>query len=372
MEETSRARFRLHACGKRDRGDAPDRSVGRRRAKLRRPPVPEGPRLPATAGRGHLGRRQGTRRRGWFGPATDRRRAANAFRTPGAGHWGELAGHVPEQPDPTRRERSHRPQQLRRDGQYPARHLLPDRDVDRELRLQRRSPATATAATRWCCGTRTRSASTTTSGTPPTPPWTGGSARTRTPPPFQAASAATKPASGTPRRTSPTTRSSARPRTSCMIGVNFYPTIQQQFRHLLGPAVDFQASGTGRRHDLPGGQHVRVGQVRPDLKNNDGSQAFTPVPAIQTDPSSTGYVLAMSDIECPPVCGTGTKLTVFTVTNSGGVPAVSAPNSITVGSYQSPPSAPQRGTSRTWTPGRPDHPRGLGLRPQRRGDRPSG
>ena len=78
------------------------------------------------------------------------------------------------------------------------------------------------------------------------------------------------------------------------------------------------------------------------LLNNDGSQAFTPVPAIQTDPSSTGYVLGMSDIECPPVCGTGTKLTVFTITNNAGVPAVSAPNSITVGSYTSPAVGPGR------------------------------
>jgi hypothetical protein len=83
------------------------------------------------------------------------------------------------------------------------------------------------------------------------------------------------------------------------------------------------------------------------LLNNDGTQAFTPVPAIQTDPSGTGYVLGMSDIECPPNCGTGTKLTVFTVTKSGSVPAVSAPNSITVGSYTVPPSAPQQGTTRT-------------------------
>ena len=60
-----------------------------------------------------------------------------------------------------------------------------------------------------------------------------------------------------------------------------------------------------------------------------------------------GYVLGLSDIECPPRCGTGTQLTVFTVTNGGDVPAVSAPDSIVVGSFQSPPNAPQKGTANT-------------------------
>ncbi|MGE5827010.1 MAG: hypothetical protein ACM30G_01415 [Micromonosporaceae bacterium] len=129
-----------------------------------------------------------------------------------------------------------------------------------------------------------------------------------------------------------------------LIGVNFYPMIsstQSTSSDLLwiskpqgqAPITTCPAAGTS-------------GKIA-GLLNNDGSQAFTPLPAIQTDPSSTGYVLGMSDIECPPVCGTGTKITVFTVTNNAGVPAVSAPNSITVASYSPPPAAPQRSSNRT-------------------------
>jgi hypothetical protein len=82
------------------------------------------------------------------------------------------------------------------------------------------------------------------------------------------------------------------------------------------------------------------------LLNEDGSRAFTPTPAIQSDPSSAGYVLTMSDLECPPNCGdTGTTLTVHTITPNGSVPQISGPTSITVGTFQAPPNAPQQGTS---------------------------
>lgn len=129
-----------------------------------------------------------------------------------------------------------------------------------------------------------------------------------------------------------------------MIGVNFYPSSSSSQSTSSDLLWISKPQGQGAITTCPAAG--TSGKVA-GLLNNDGSQAFTPVPAIQTDPSSTGYVMGMSDIECPPVCGTGTKLTVFTITNNAGVPAVSAPNSITVGSYTSPPSAPQRRTTRT-------------------------
>ena len=85
-----------------------------------------------------------------------------------------------------------------------------------------------------------------------------------------------------------------------------------------------------------------------DLRNQNGTQAFTPVPAIQTDPSSTGYVSAMSDIECPDICGSGSLITVYSFKPSStnpNVPVLSPARSVTVSSYSSPPSAPQKGTS---------------------------
>jgi hypothetical protein len=131
-----------------------------------------------------------------------------------------------------------------------------------------------------------------------------------------------------------------------LIGVNFYPTSSSQQSTSSDVLWVSKPQGQAPVTTCPAASTFTSGKTT-GLLNNDGSQAFTPIPAIQTDPSSTGYVLGMSDIECPPVCGTGTKLTVFTVTNNGGVPAFSVPNSITVGSYTSPPSAPQRRTSRT-------------------------
>jgi hypothetical protein len=130
-----------------------------------------------------------------------------------------------------------------------------------------------------------------------------------------------------------------------MIGVNFYPTSSSQQSTSSDLLWISKPQGQGTVTTCPAAG--TSGKVA-GLLNSDGSQAFTPVPAIQTDPSSTGFVTGMSDIECPPVCGTGTKLTVFTITNNAGVPAVSAPNSITVGSYTSPPSAPEKkGNGRT-------------------------
>src|ERR1700730_13826378 len=48
-----------------------------------------------------------------------------------------------------------------------------------------------------------------------------------------------------------------------------------------------------------------------NLRNGDTTQAWTPVPAVQTDPSVTGFVSASSDVECPDICGVRTLITEF-------------------------------------------------------------
>ena len=75
--------------------------------------------------------------------------------------------------------------------------------------------------------------------------------------------------------------------------------------------------------------------------NQDGSLAFTPVPAVQTDPSATGYVISVTeDI-------TDTELTRFQITKSGSNAVIQTPGtSITVPSYTIPPNAPQSGTAK--------------------------
>ena len=129
-----------------------------------------------------------------------------------------------------------------------------------------------------------------------------------------------------------------------LIGINFYPTFSSQAATSADVLWIRKPQGTGAVTTCPAAPGS--GKVT-GLLNENGTQTFTPTPAIQTDPSSTGYVMSMSDIECPPICGTGTLLTVFTVTPTGSpaTPVFSAPNSLTVGTYQSPANAQQPGTS---------------------------
>jgi hypothetical protein len=86
-----------------------------------------------------------------------------------------------------------------------------------------------------------------------------------------------------------------------------------------------------------------------NLRNQDGSQAFTPVPAIEDDAVDNGYVVASNDIECPPKCGSGNLITVYTIRPSStnpAVPVIFATHSLTVPTYSPPPGgAPQKGSS---------------------------
>jgi hypothetical protein len=80
------------------------------------------------------------------------------------------------------------------------------------------------------------------------------------------------------------------------------------------------------------------------LKNADGTAAFTPVPANQTDTSSTGWAVARP-ASIPS--GGATFLTVFTVTKSATGAAVipSTGTSVPVSAFQVPASATQPGTA---------------------------
>lgn len=85
--------------------------------------------------------------------------------------------------------------------------------------------------------------------------------------------------------------------------------------------------------------------VKGNLKNAGGTtQAFTPVPAIQTDSSSTGWVVSGTDLL------TDTRLSLFQVTKDGLGNAVIPTNgtTLTVASYGAPPNAPA-GTGSTNT-----------------------
>jgi len=132
-----------------------------------------------------------------------------------------------------------------------------------------------------------------------------------------------------------------------MIGINFYPTPQSQAATQSDLLWISKPQGGGPITTCPAANTFKSGKFA-DLRNQDGTQAFTPVPAIQTDPSKSGYVTTMFDIECPPICGKGNLLTLYTLKPSKGdptVPTLSSGRSITVDTFKPPPDAPQKNTA---------------------------
>lgn len=131
------------------------------------------------------------------------------------------------------------------------------------------------------------------------------------------------------------------------IGVNFYPTFSSSHATRADLLWITKPQGSAAINTCPAVSKFKTGKFT-DLRNEDGSQAFTPEPAVQTDPSKVGLVLASTDIECPDICGTGMKISVYQLKpkkNDPSVPTLSQPQSITVSAFSSPPSAPQKGSS---------------------------
>ena len=146
-----------------------------------------------------------------------------------------------------------------------------------------------------------------------------------------------------------------------LIGVNVYypdtaPPDQEQLR---ADVVAFPKPAPGDTATCPGSQTVTTFQNLSDIGTWDpstwtgGIPAFTPVPTVQTDPSSTGYVVsaAWNGRSGPfnPAGGPflGNKLAVFTVTNNSGTPVLNpVPTVVTLRtSFLWPTNAPQRGNS---------------------------
>jgi hypothetical protein len=135
-----------------------------------------------------------------------------------------------------------------------------------------------------------------------------------------------------------------------MIGVNHYPTNAAQHDDRSDLLWIDKPQGSGPITTCPPATSFLHGLFK-NLRNQDGSEAFTPVPAIQTDASSTGWVLTESDIETPcPGCK-GTKITVHTLTSLGNpkIPVFTTTGrSITVPVFSPPATAaPQKGSSNT-------------------------
>jgi hypothetical protein len=127
-----------------------------------------------------------------------------------------------------------------------------------------------------------------------------------------------------------------------LIGVNHYPSLSSAHADRTDVLWIQKPQGSDPVTTCPANTFNK-GKFT-DLRNQDGTIAFTPVPAIQTDPSGTGFVVASSDIECPDICGTGTLITVFAVRanpSNPNTPQITRGHSIQVPGFQPPEDAPQ-------------------------------
>ena len=131
-----------------------------------------------------------------------------------------------------------------------------------------------------------------------------------------------------------------------LIGVNHYANFSAQSSDRSDLLWISKPKGSAPVTTCPAASTFNSGRFA-NLRNSDGTQAFTPVPAIEADSLGNGYVVASSDIECPPICGSGNLVTVYTIRQSSpGVATIYNAKSITVPSYSPPPGgAPQQGTS---------------------------
>jgi hypothetical protein len=136
-----------------------------------------------------------------------------------------------------------------------------------------------------------------------------------------------------------------------LIGVNHYAGFSAPSSDRSDLLWIDKPQGSGTITTCPAASTFQSGKFQ-NLRNQDGSQAFTPVPAIEDDSLGNGYVVASHDIECPPTCGSGNIVTLYVVRPSAtnpSVPVISNMNSFTVPTYTSPNlgGAPQPGTSHT-------------------------
>ncbi len=135
-----------------------------------------------------------------------------------------------------------------------------------------------------------------------------------------------------------------------LIGVNNYPHLQT----FKGADVAWIAKPPAGQTCLPDNQVVEG--VQQNLTRPNGASAFTPVPANQIDKSSTGYVVASTDLGGPGDPGDrpagfnkAHRIVVYTVTKNGDGTANinTTPASVRVGTYRIPPAAPQMGSTDT-------------------------
>jgi hypothetical protein len=148
-----------------------------------------------------------------------------------------------------------------------------------------------------------------------------------------------------------------------LIGVNvFGPDTDPTDPFLRSDVIAFPKPAPGDTGTCPGSQTLYTFPNVSDEGDWSGTidgagvPAFSPVPVVQTDPSSTGYIVSADfngSSDAPyygylPTGGPflGDTISVFTVTmGGGGEPQVSSPTNIPVTSFLWPTNAVQRGSS---------------------------
>lgn len=136
-----------------------------------------------------------------------------------------------------------------------------------------------------------------------------------------------------------------------LIGINSYPTAATN-PVANGSDIDWisKPQGTAPITTCPAVSSFSTGKVQTVL-NADGTKAWTPVPAIQTDPSGTGWIIANYDVggtiqaDIVGSLPASTILTLFKVTrNADGTPNIPLTGTtVTVPTYESPADAPEQG-----------------------------
>jgi hypothetical protein len=133
-----------------------------------------------------------------------------------------------------------------------------------------------------------------------------------------------------------------------MIGVNHYPSFTAMHADRTDLLWIDKPQGSAPVTTCPAQNTFGTGIFK-NLKNGDGSIGFTPVPVIQTDASSNGFVLTESDIECPDICGTGMRISVHGIRPSPTNPLVPQfqikGKDLSVNAFAPPADAPQKGSS---------------------------
>ena len=125
-----------------------------------------------------------------------------------------------------------------------------------------------------------------------------------------------------------------------LIGVNDYPTLAT----FTGSDVGWIRKSHSRKPvtTCPPASAVKHGKVGPLLNDDGVTLASTPEPAVETDPSSTGWIVAVPDSTNSGA--SGTKLELYKVTtNPDGTPNIETTgHAVTVAMYSPPAPAPQK------------------------------